>query len=263
MFSLNLAQDVASPLQVLCLGAHSDDIEIGCGGTILRITQQYPNCVVHWVVLSALGVRAEEARQGAERFAGTSNLKRTLLKNFQDGFFPFAGAEVKAVFEELKQSVSPDLIFTIIATMRTRITGCCGIDLEYFRPSDFGIRDSKYDGDLGQPSISCSSAEVARKGSIPNGYLRLATLQAMFQPETFLADACGVWNAMHHWLRRSFLSQIGAGRVRAWDTGKASPWFRGTSSGPRLAAGVVRERCSRLAEIAGAPHDFRHRPSRT
>ena len=48
--------------QILCLGAHSDDIEIGCGGTILRLAEQYPGCTFHWVVFSAIGVRAHEAQ---------------------------------------------------------------------------------------------------------------------------------------------------------------------------------------------------------
>jgi LmbE family N-acetylglucosaminyl deacetylase len=191
MFSLNLAQDVASPLQVLCLGAHSDDIEIGCGGTILRITQLYSNCVFHWVVLSALGVRAEEAGQGAERFAGTSNLKRLLLKNFQDGFFPFAGAEVKAVFEELKQSVSPDLIFThnrndahqdhrLLADL-TWNTFRDHLILEYEIP--------KYDGDLGQPSIFVPlPAEVCeKKVRFLMDTFDSQRSKRWFQPETFLS----------------------------------------------------------------------------
>ncbi len=112
MRSLSLPFDAASPLNVLCLGAHSDDIEIGCGGTILRLSQQYPSCVFHWVVFSALGARAGEAQRAAALFAGTSAVRGPLLKTFQDGFMPFVGAEVKAVFEELKQAVSPDLIFT-------------------------------------------------------------------------------------------------------------------------------------------------------
>src|SRR2546421_12441438 len=106
MRSLTLKQDGASPLQILCVGAHSDDIEIGCGGTILRLAEQYPNCVVHWVVLNAIGTRADEARRGAELFAGKNISDGLVLKPFQDGFMPFVGAEGKAVFEELKGKVS-------------------------------------------------------------------------------------------------------------------------------------------------------------
>src|SRR5882757_4040587 len=111
MRALTLQLDSASPLRVLCLGAHSDDIEIGCGGTILRLLEAYPGCVFHWVVFSAIGARKSEAQRGAESFAGSQHLVLTVLKEFRDGFMPFAGSEVKDVFEELK-TVSPDLIFT-------------------------------------------------------------------------------------------------------------------------------------------------------
>jgi LmbE family N-acetylglucosaminyl deacetylase len=136
------------------LGAHSDDIEIGCGGTILRLARQYPDCLFHWVVFSAIGVREVEARRAAELFVGPTALREPLLKSFPDGFMPFAGAEVKGVFEELKQMISPDLIFTpyrkdahqdhrLIAEL-TWNTFRDHLILEYEIP--------KYDGDLGQPS---------------------------------------------------------------------------------------------------------------
>jgi LmbE family N-acetylglucosaminyl deacetylase len=154
MRSLTLSPDPAALLNILCLGAHSDDIEIGCGGTILRLAAQYPNCVLHWVVFSAPGVRAAEAQRAAELFAGTTAIKGPLIRNFQDGFMPFVGGEVKAAFEELK-SVSPDLIFThtrkdahqdhrLIADL-TWNTFRDHLILEYEIP--------KYDGDLGQPNV--------------------------------------------------------------------------------------------------------------
>jgi LmbE family N-acetylglucosaminyl deacetylase len=109
----------------------------------------------HWVVFSATGVRAEEAQRSAALFAGTSALKGPFLKTFQDGFMPFVGAEVKAVFEELKLAVSPDLIFThnrkdahqdhrLLAEL-TWNTFRDHLILEYEIP--------KYDGDLGQPNV--------------------------------------------------------------------------------------------------------------
>jgi LmbE family N-acetylglucosaminyl deacetylase len=154
MLSLSLPRDLATPLTILCMGAHSDDIEIGCGGTILRLADQYPSCVFHWVVFSALAVRAAEAQRAAELFAGTTTIKGPVLKAFQDGFMPFVGAEIKATFEELKV-ISPDLIFThnrkdahqdhrFIAEL-TWNTFRDHLILEYEIP--------KYDGDLGQPNV--------------------------------------------------------------------------------------------------------------
>jgi LmbE family N-acetylglucosaminyl deacetylase len=151
--------------QILCLGAHSDDIEIGCGGTVLRLAQEYPDAVFHWVVFSANGVRGQEAHCAASFFAGT-RLRGPLLKTFRDGFMPFEGAVVKDVFEELKQSLSPDLIFThnrkdahqdhrLLAEL-TWNTFRDHLILEYEIP--------KYDGDMGQPSIFVPlETELCRK----------------------------------------------------------------------------------------------------
>src|SRR6476660_8018193 len=106
----NLKQD--RTLTILCLGAHSDDIEIGCGGTILRLINDYPGCRIHWVVFSALGARKNEAEQGAKEFAGDGHIECLQLHEFVDGYLPYHGESVKRVFEELKQATSPDLIFT-------------------------------------------------------------------------------------------------------------------------------------------------------
>src|SRR5580658_1591657 len=111
MLSLGLMKNGQSPIKILCLGAHSDDIEIGCGGTILRLIEEYPDCELYWVVFSAIGVRESEARRAAQLFAG-SRLKKQLLKTFQDGFMPYVGKEVKAVFEDDLKGISPDLVFT-------------------------------------------------------------------------------------------------------------------------------------------------------
>lgn len=154
MRSLRLPFDAASSIKVLCLGAHSDDIEIGCGGTILRLAEEYPNSVFHWVVFSALGVRAAEAKRAAELFSGTTVLRGPLLKAFQDGFMPFMGGEVKATFEELK-ATSPDLILTHNrhdAHQDHRLLG----ELTWNTFRDHLILEyeiPKYDGDLGQPNL--------------------------------------------------------------------------------------------------------------
>lgn len=153
MIRLNLEQSTTRELTILCLGAHSDDIEIGCGGTILRLAEQYPGAAFHWVVFSAAGVREIEARKAATLFAGNA-LRGPILKTFRDGFLPFMGVEIKEVFEELK-AISPDVIFTpnrsdahqdhrLIADL-TWNTFRDHFILEYEIP--------KYDGDMGRPSV--------------------------------------------------------------------------------------------------------------
>jgi LmbE family N-acetylglucosaminyl deacetylase len=172
------------------LGAHSDDIEIGCGGTILRLAGQYPNCLFHWVVFSALGVRAAEAERGAKLFARAGGLQGPLLKAFQDGFMPFFGAEVKAVFEELK-AISPDLVFThyrndahqdhrLLAEL-TWTTFRNHLILEYEIP--------KYDGDLGRPSVfvPLESECCEKKVRYIMDTFESQRTRRWFQPDTFFS----------------------------------------------------------------------------
>ena len=154
MIQLNLGLKKDGPLKVLCLGAHSDDIEIGCGGTILRLIEEYSAVTFYWVVFSAIGVRGTEAKLASESFGGP-HIDRLILKEFHDGFMPYNGAEVKAVFEELKQLVSPDLVFTHqphdahqdhrLLSELTWNTFRNHFILEYEIP--------KYDGDMGRPSV--------------------------------------------------------------------------------------------------------------
>jgi LmbE family N-acetylglucosaminyl deacetylase len=191
MHPLNFAKQSESPLQILCIGAHSDDIEIGCGGTILRFAQQFPDCIFHWAVFSALGTRATEAQRGAGLFAGPSGCKTLVLKEFKDGFLPFVGTEVKGVFEALKQSISPDLIFThnrndahqdhrLLAEL-TWNTFRDHMILEYEIP--------KYDGDMGQPSVFVPlTAELCeKKVRFIMDTFQSQSSKRWFQRETFLS----------------------------------------------------------------------------
>ena len=99
------------PARVLAIGCHADDVEIGCGGTLLALAEQRPDLEVTWLVLGANGVRADEARASAAAFlAGTAST--VVVEGFRDGFFPYLGPAVKERFEQLKGEVSPDVIFT-------------------------------------------------------------------------------------------------------------------------------------------------------
>lgn len=148
-----LSLPTSSPT-VLCLGAHSDDIEIGCGGTLLQLLGQMPEASVHWVVFSAEGKRAEEAQHGAELFAG-ERAAAIELHSFRDGFFPDAFGAIKERFRDLQKSVDPDLVFTTwrrdlhqdhrLISELTSQTFRNQLILEY--------EISKYDGDLGSPNV--------------------------------------------------------------------------------------------------------------
>ena len=191
MIPLKLAGVADRPLQILCLGCHSDDIEIGCGGAILRLAAEYPGSVFHWVVFSAIGPRGAEAMHAAAEFVDPSHLKGPLLKTFPDGFMPFVGAEVKRVFEDIKRTISPDLIFThyrqdahqdhrLVAEL-TWNTFRNHLILEYEIP--------KYDGDIGQPGVFVPlPRELCEKkvGVIMDAF-RSQHSKPWFQRETFFS----------------------------------------------------------------------------
>jgi LmbE family N-acetylglucosaminyl deacetylase len=141
-------------LRVLAIGAHSDDIEIGCGGTVLRLVEDGLAASVGWVVLSAAGERAEEAQASAAAFLKQAPEHEVVLRDFRDGFLPYSGFQVKEFFEELKR-FDPDLVLThrradvhqdhrLVGEL-TWNTFRNHLVLEYEIP--------KYEGDLGQPNL--------------------------------------------------------------------------------------------------------------
>jgi LmbE family N-acetylglucosaminyl deacetylase len=144
-----------TPLRVILLGAHSDDIEIGCGGTVLRLIQEHPDIQVIWVVFSALGERGAEARKSAREFLYDVPENQIIIHEFRDSYFPSRNAEIKDIFERLKQDFTPDIIFTHyrqdlhqdhrVLNELTWNTWRDHFILEYEIP--------KYDGDLGNPNF--------------------------------------------------------------------------------------------------------------
>ncbi len=153
MHTLTLSGE--SPLRsVLCVGAHSDDIEIGCGGTVLSVLESHKGASVTWVVLAGAGPRGDEARRSAERFLKDGTSHRIIIKEFRDGYFPHQGAEIKDFFESLKREVSPDLIFTHTrADLHQDHRQVCELTWNTWRDHlilEYEI--PKYDGDLGAPN---------------------------------------------------------------------------------------------------------------
>ncbi|MCX6050507.1 MAG: PIG-L family deacetylase [Chloroflexi bacterium] len=177
--------------RVLCLGAHSDDIEIGCGGALLKLLQQYDNLSIYWVVFSATPERTREARASAEAFLAGAQEKQIVIKDFRDGYFPYTGGEIKEYFEVLKESFEPDLIFThtrndlhqdhrVISDL-TWNTFRDHLILEYEIP--------KYDGDLGHPNlfVQLDKATCTRKVENLIRYFGTQANKHWFTDETFLA----------------------------------------------------------------------------
>jgi LmbE family N-acetylglucosaminyl deacetylase len=180
----------SAALRVLCLGAHSDDIEIGCGGTLLQLARSRRQSQFRWVVFSATGDRASEARRGARQFLGSKAKDAVQLHDFRDGYFPAHFAAIKDTFESLARDFKPDIVFTharddrhqdhrVISDL-TWNTFRDQLILEYEIP--------KWDGDLSQPNcyMSVSKSVALRKTKALVGVFGSQRAKDWFSEETFL-----------------------------------------------------------------------------
>jgi LmbE family N-acetylglucosaminyl deacetylase len=179
-----------APRRVLAIGCHADDIEIGCGGTLLTLLASNPTLEVDWVVLAAPGHRSEEARASAQAFMAGARNVRIDVYEFRDGFLPYVGGEVKQVFEDLKGRVDPQIVFTHagydfhqdhrLACELTWNTFRNHLILEYEIP--------KYDGDLGRPNVFVALEEeiVERKLALLEEHFPSQAGKHWFDRETFL-----------------------------------------------------------------------------
>lgn len=155
MLKFELSRQQNKPIKLLCLGAHCDDIEIGCGGTLLALLEKTLNTQLYWVVLSSDPLREREAMKSAKHFLKHSGSHTMHIEKFRNGYFPFEGKKMKGYFERLKKEVFPDLIFTHyrmdlhqdhrMVSDLTWNTFRDNFILEYEIP--------KYDGDFGSPNL--------------------------------------------------------------------------------------------------------------
>jgi LmbE family N-acetylglucosaminyl deacetylase len=154
MLPLSIAGNQPTPRRVLAIGAHPDDIEIGCGGTLLKLIDQEAVAEVTWVVLSGKPERAEEARVSAHAMLEGVPTTNVIVRDFPDGFFPYQGELIKGFFEELKAELSPDVVFTHQrADLHQDHRVSCELTWNTFR--DHLILEyevPKYDGDMSAPN---------------------------------------------------------------------------------------------------------------
>ncbi len=190
MIALGLPVDKKTPLKLLCLGAHSDDIEIGCGATVLRLLEDYPNAEVSWTVFAARDEREREAQRSARQFLRKAGKQQITVHGFRDGFFPYEGGAIKDKFEAIKGFFEPDLILTHyrndlhqdhrIVSELTRNTWRNHLILEYEIP--------KWDGDLDRPNVfvPVSGTHAKRKTAYLMKYFQTQAKRHWFDEETFL-----------------------------------------------------------------------------
>jgi LmbE family N-acetylglucosaminyl deacetylase len=180
-------------LSVLCLGAHSDDIEIGTGATLLSMMDRGIHLDVHWCVLSAVGEREKEAKAAAADFLSNAASTQIEIMSFQDGFFPEQGNAIKSWFETLKARANPDLILTHYRDdAHQDHRQVCRLTWNTFRDHcvlEYEI--PKWDGDLGQPNlyIPVSAELLRRKIELLNVHFGSQRSKQWFDSELFLGLA--------------------------------------------------------------------------
>ena len=178
--------------RILCIGAHCDDIEIGAGGTIMRLIAQNPDIHIRWVILTGADpIRAAEARQAAALFTQGATQVQVDILGFKDGFLPWQGEQLKSAFETLKQDFVPDLIFTHYAQDKHQDHRCAA-ELTWNTWRNHAILEYeilKWDGDLGQPNTFVPLNEVTSLSKVEKIYSSFVTQQTRqwFTKETFLA----------------------------------------------------------------------------
>ena len=234
--------DMTRVKRLLCLGAHCDDIEIGAGGTIMRLAKAYPQIEVRWVILAGEDpVRVEEAHRSAEVFLAGTGASEISIYGFRDGFLPFQGELVKEAFEDLKSNFAPDLILTHhdddrhqdhrLVSQLTWNTWRDHMILEY--------EIMKYDGDLGRPNFyvplsedicrdkirDCSSRSLPRQAGVGSTKMRFGrccgcaassamrprALPKRFSSERSLPDGRRAGERSQHVAKRTQEQDTGAG----------------------------------------------------
>jgi LmbE family N-acetylglucosaminyl deacetylase len=189
MLPTTLGAGADQALRILCLGAHSDDIEIGCGGTLLRLLGERSGSSVYWVVFSATPEREREARESAAEFLVQAREATVVVLAFRESFFPAAWADIKNSFEEIKRAVNPDVVLShhrndfhqdhrVVAELAWN-TFRDHVILEYEIP--------KFEGDLGTPNVyvPLSRSVADRKVDLLVRHFASQASRTWFRPDTF------------------------------------------------------------------------------
>lgn len=190
MLPLGLTLAGGQTLRLLCLGAHCDDIEIGCGGTVLRLLEAFPGASVRWVVFTGSPQRRAEAQASAQALLAMAGDARIELRSFRESFLPQAWGAVKEEFERIKAEFEPTLVLThagndhhqdhrVVAEL-TWNTFRDHLVLEYEIP--------KYEGDIGNPNlfVPVTAAQAEAKVTTLMKCFASQRRRAWFDPATFL-----------------------------------------------------------------------------
>jgi len=187
---LSLKHSVA-PQSILLMGAHCDDIEIGCGATVLHLVERFPGAHFEWVVFSSTPERAKEAMQSSDIFLAGVRSKNVTVQNFRNGYFPYIGGQIKDYFESLKSRTKPDWIFTHHSEDRHQDHRILAeLTWNTFRDHlIFEYEVPKFDGGLGSPNCFVPAKQTFSDKKIATlmECFVSETVKPWFSPETFQA----------------------------------------------------------------------------
>ena len=191
MIRLQFETAKSDGLDILCLGAHCDDIEIGCGGALLKLIGEYPVNRLKWVVFASDETRKQEALRSAGAFLEGGEDREVAVLNYRDAFLPASAQEIKERFEAIKKEFSPNLVFTHYRHDQHQDHRLLS-DLAWNTFRDHLILEyeiPKYDGDLGAPNcfVPLTEEQVHRKVEILLGCFASQKEKHWFDKETFLA----------------------------------------------------------------------------
>jgi len=177
--------------KILLLGAHADDIEIGCGGTIYNLVSKYNNAEIYWVVFSGNEIRHKEAINSANSYIGNTLKKKIILTDFKENNFPYQGEKIKKYLSNITTKFEPDLIFTPYhKDLHQDHRTISELTLNAFRNHmilEYEI--PKYDGDIGNPQLFCTLSQKALDFKVMSlfKYFESQSNKSWFTEDTFRA----------------------------------------------------------------------------
>lgn len=200
MFALDprLGAEPGRPLRLVCLGAHADDVEIGAGGTVLRLLAERPHTEVTWVVLCASGARADEARAAAAEILAGAAESRVVVGTFRDGYVPTEAAALKAFAQAELEAVRPHLVLTHrLDDAHQDHRAAADLAWQTFRGATIAAYEvPKWDGDLDRPNtyVTLDEETLGRKLAVLSAHFPSQQAKPWYDAETFrgLARVRGV-----------------------------------------------------------------------
>ena len=180
-----------APSRVLCLGAHSDDIEIGCGATLLRLLNECPETHFTWMIFSASPERELEARASAASLLAGAKSVDVRVGRFRENHFPWQGSQIKDCLAGLAREIDPELVLTHWrGDSHQDHRTVAELTWNHFRDHfmlEYEI--PKWDGDLGRPNayVAVPAALVDRKVELLMQHFASQQARPWFREDTFRA----------------------------------------------------------------------------